>query len=157
MLGSEYYKSGSGPGLSDFFLWIRNTDINFRVRWRWVRAAAIFVQISHPRSYPHSGRLLSWVYVLPVLQIHDILVWIRIRIRGAMLLTNGSGSGSCYFYQWPSRRQQKSNLKKMPFYLKKMSLKSLYLIIICNLTHLQDENTKVKCMLRKLDKNHVGS
>jgi hypothetical protein len=34
-----------------------------------------------------------------VLRIPDILVWIRIRIwiRGSMPLTNGSGSGSCYF------------------------------------------------------------
>ncbi len=30
-----------------------------------------------------------------VLRIHDILGWIRIRIRGSMPLTNGSGSGSC--------------------------------------------------------------
>jgi hypothetical protein len=29
---------------------------------------------------------------LPVFRIHDILVWIRIRIRGSMPLTNGSGS-----------------------------------------------------------------
>ncbi len=36
---------------------------------------------------------------LPVLRIHDILVWIR--IRGSMPLTNGSGS--CYFCQWPSK------------------------------------------------------
>jgi hypothetical protein len=34
----------------------------------------------------------------PVLQIHDMLVWIRIRIRGSMHLTNGSGS--CYFHHW---------------------------------------------------------
>ncbi len=33
----------------------------------------------------------------PVLRIHDILVWIRIWIRGSMPLTNGSGSGSFYF------------------------------------------------------------
>jgi hypothetical protein len=35
-----------------------------------------------------------------VLPIHDILVWIRIRIRGSIHLTNGtgSGSGSCYFH-----------------------------------------------------------
>jgi hypothetical protein len=35
----------------------------------------------------------------PVLRIHDILVWIRIRIRGSMPLTNesGCGSGSSYF------------------------------------------------------------
>jgi hypothetical protein len=49
----------------------------------------------------------------PVLRIHDILVWIRIRIwiRGSMPLTNGSesGSGSCYFRHWPSRCQQKTN------------------------------------------------
>ncbi len=37
--------------------------------------------------------------------------WIRIRIRGSMPLTNGSGcgSGSCYFRHWPSRGQQKTN------------------------------------------------
>ncbi len=46
------------------------------------------------------------------LRIHDILVWIRIRIHihGSMPLTNGSGS--CYFRHWPSRCQQKNNLKK---------------------------------------------
>jgi hypothetical protein len=34
-----------------------------------------------------------------VLRIHDILVWIRIRIRGSMPLNNGSGfgPGSCFF------------------------------------------------------------
>ncbi len=50
-------------------------------------------------------------YFLAVLRIHDILVWIRIqfRIRGSMPLTNRSGSGSCYFRHWPSRRQQKTN------------------------------------------------
>ncbi len=55
---------------------------------------------------------------LPVLRIHDILVWIRIRIRirGSMPLTNesgcvfGSGSGSCYFHHSPSRRQQKKKI-----------------------------------------------
>ncbi len=34
-------------------------------------------------------------------------MWIRIRIRGSMPLTNGSGS--CYFRHWPSRDQQKTN------------------------------------------------
>ncbi len=38
----------------------------------------------------------------PVLRIHEILV--RIRLRGSITLTNGSGpgcrSGSCYFRQW---------------------------------------------------------
>jgi hypothetical protein len=33
-----------------------------------------------------------YVFYLPVLRIHDILVWIR--IRGSMPLNNGSGSGS---------------------------------------------------------------
>jgi hypothetical protein len=33
-----------------------------------------------------------------VLRIRDILVWIRIWIRGSMPLTNGSGCGSFYFH-----------------------------------------------------------
>ncbi len=51
----------------------------------------------------------------PVFRIHDILVWIQIRIRGSMPLTDGSGfgSGSCYFRHRPSRRQQKINNKKV--------------------------------------------
>ncbi len=44
-------------------------------------------------------------------RIHDILVWIRIRIGGSMPLTNGSGS--CYFCHWPSRGQTP---KKIIFY-----------------------------------------
>ncbi len=46
-----------------------------------------------------------------VLRIHDILVWIWIRIFGSMHLTNrsGSGFGPCYFRHQPSRRQQKIN------------------------------------------------
>ncbi len=46
--------------------------------------------------------------VSPVLRIHGILVWIR--IRGSMPLTNGSGS--FYFHHWPSSFQHKTNLKK---------------------------------------------
>jgi hypothetical protein len=34
------------------------------------------------------------MYCKAVLRIHAILGWIRIRIRGSMPLTNGSGSGS---------------------------------------------------------------
>jgi hypothetical protein len=47
-----------------------------------------------------------------MLRIHDILVWIS--IRGSMPLTIGSGWGSqsFYFRHWPSRCQQKTNLKK---------------------------------------------
>ncbi len=40
-----------------------------------------------------------------MLRFRDILV--RIRIRGSVPLVNGSGSGCCYFHQWPSRRQKK--------------------------------------------------
>ncbi len=59
----------------------------------------------------HESSLLS----IPkaVFRIHEILGWIRIRIRGSMPLTSGSGSGfgsgSCYFRTWPSRCQQKTN------------------------------------------------
>ncbi len=58
---------------------------------------------------------------IPVFRIHDILVWIRIRILGSMPLTNGSGfrSGSgCesfYFHHWPSSCQQKTNWFKKVF------------------------------------------
>jgi hypothetical protein len=57
---------------------------------------------------------LRWIQVLEsVFRIHGILVWIRIwiriRIRGSMPLTNGSGS--CYFRHRPSRYQHKTNLK----------------------------------------------
>ncbi len=73
-------------------------------------------------NLPSLVELLSY-FIVPhqkpffaVFRIHDILVWIRIliRIRGSMLLTNGSGfgSGSWYFRHWPSRRQQKTYLKK---------------------------------------------
>ncbi len=42
------------------------------------------------------GVIFCWEsYIWPVFRIHDILVWIRIRIRGSMPLTNGSGC--CYF------------------------------------------------------------
>ncbi len=44
-----------------------------------------------------------------VLRIHDLSVWIP--IRRSMPLTNESGS--CYFRHWPSRCQQKTNLKKV--------------------------------------------
>ncbi len=52
-------------------------------------------------------------------RIHDILVWIRIRIRGSMSLTYGSGFGSgfCYFRHWPSRCQQKTNFFNEKFCL----------------------------------------
>ncbi len=41
--------------------------------------------------------------------------WIRIRIRGSMSLTNGSGPGSCYFHHWPSRCQWKKLISFLSF------------------------------------------
>ncbi len=61
-----------------------------------------------------SSSSLRWTAVF---RIHDILVWIRIRIRGSRSLTNGSGSGSCYFRHWPSRCQQKTNFLTQFFLL----------------------------------------
>ncbi len=60
----------------------------------------------------YNTRCLYLLYK-PVFRIHDILVWIRIRIRGSMPLTNGSGS--FYFHHWPSRCQQKTNFFKKFF------------------------------------------
>jgi hypothetical protein len=43
----------------------------------------------------HSSEvMLFFCLLIPVSRIHDILGWIRIRIRGSMPLTNGSGFGS---------------------------------------------------------------
>jgi hypothetical protein len=48
------------------------------------------------KETPEPTKKLS---LIPVLRIHDILVWILIWIRGSMPLTNrsGCGSGSSYF------------------------------------------------------------
>ncbi len=51
----------------------------------------------------------------PVLRIHDILVWIR--IRGSMPLTNkfvdsDADPDTSFFHHWPSRCHQKTNKKK---------------------------------------------
>ncbi len=56
-------------------------------------------------------REMNFLVLILVLRIHDILVWIRIRIRGSMHLNNGSGSS--YFRHWPSIGQQKTNKKKV--------------------------------------------
>ncbi len=45
-----------------------------------------------------------------VLWIRDILVPIWIRGYMRLIISLGSGSGSCYFRPWPSRRQQKGDL-----------------------------------------------
>ncbi len=47
--------------------------------------------------------------VFSVFCIRDIFVRIRImQIRGSVTMTNGSGSGSCYFRPWPSRFRPKT-------------------------------------------------
>ena len=51
-----------------------------------------------------------WYQTIKILWFHYILVWIRILIRRSVPPTNRSGS--CYFHNWPSRRQQNTNLKK---------------------------------------------
>ncbi len=48
----------------------------------------------------------SHYFLQAVFRIHDILEWIRIRIRGSMPLINESGS--CFFRHWPSRCRQKT-------------------------------------------------
>ncbi len=57
----------------------------------------------------------NFCYLLfSVLGIHNIFVRIRIRIRGSMTLTNGSGS--YYFRYGPSRCQQKLIFSKFSAY-----------------------------------------
>jgi hypothetical protein len=46
---------------------------------------------------------------------------------------------------------------KIPFFQKKLSLKSLYLVVIYNLTYLLDGYAKLKFMLKILEKIHEGS
>jgi hypothetical protein len=53
-----------------------------------------------------------------------------------------------------NKHAQFKNIKS--FLSKKISLIGSLLVIICNLTHLQDGNTKVKFMLN-IRKVHVGS
>jgi hypothetical protein len=52
--------------------------------------------------------------------------------------------------------QQNKQFKNIHSFFSKNVTKSLFLVTICNLTHLQDGNTKVKFMLRILEKIHVG-
>ncbi len=69
------------------------------------------------------------VALQPVLRIHDILVWIRIRIRGSMPLTNGF----CYFCHWRSRYQQKTIFLK---------IFSAYCFLKVHLHHFKDKKSK---------------
>ncbi len=53
--------------------------------------------------------------------------------------------------------KKNAQFKKNSFFSWKISLKSLYFVIMCNLAHLQDGITKVKFVLRILYKIPVGS
>jgi hypothetical protein len=48
-------------------------------------------------------------------------------------------------------------LKNINFYLKNKKLDYILSYYLCDLTHLQDGKTKVKLILRILEKMHVGS
>ncbi len=73
-------------------------------RWAVVVEGRFSVNKSARDGPPPEMEFFSF---LAVLWIHDILVWIRIWIRGSMPLTNGSGSGfgsgSCYLRLWLSK------------------------------------------------------
>ncbi len=61
-----------------------------------------------------------------------------------------------WIWQFLNKNAQFKNINSF-FLSHKKSLKSLYLVILCNLTHLQDVNTKEKFLLRILEKIHVRS
>ena len=82
--------------------WLRNYFLHFPFTWYERRffheklnnsvfrtvASSLLVQV-------HTWKKEKFIkYFVAVFRIHDILGWIRIRIRGSMPLTNGSGSGS---------------------------------------------------------------
>jgi hypothetical protein len=94
---------------------------------------------------PQRGRGLRFQ---PVLRIHDILVWIR--IRGSKRLTNGFGfgSGSLYFHHW----QQKNKLnKKRFFYIShiKNSFSSVFLLSFAHMKPLCYQRSKTKRQMKQ--------
>jgi hypothetical protein len=68
-------------------------------------SASLNSTLTQRTSILRSSQAKRYAGYFPVLQIHDILVWIRIRIRGSMPLTNGSGSGSCFFFRHEPRQK----------------------------------------------------
>jgi hypothetical protein len=88
------------------------------------------------RSWPNSVQLK----IYPVFRVHDVLVWIR--IRGSMPMTNGSGSESCYFRHWPSRRQQKTI-----FYIK--------VCLLITFTFFKSQNSRDQGFTLKACKGHL--
>ncbi len=103
------------------------------------------------------------------------VLWIRIRTDPKLLAGSGSGKTN----PDPDISESEINLKqnyskkliKIKLFLNKMfnlknvnsffleinPLKSLYLVVIRNLTHLQDGNSKVKFVLKIVETIHVGS
>ncbi len=79
------------------------SEVNCRRRWG-AACSTLFSSDTGDRTYGITSR--SWANNIgrEVLRIHEIFVFIWIRVRGSLPLTNGSGSGSCYFRQWPSKR-----------------------------------------------------
>ncbi len=91
------------------------------LQWEWVRVERRRGGgVPRPGAHSRTHRLRQgrepFHISYPLLRIHDILVWIR--IRGSMPLTNGSGcgSGSFYFHHWPLRCHKKINLKSFSAY-----------------------------------------
>ncbi len=81
--------------------WIRIRDTFFPDPVSGSRIPDLGSRIPDLGSQTHISESLVKIfglYWVTVLRIHDILGWIRIRIRGSMPLTNGSGFGSGSFY-----------------------------------------------------------
>ncbi len=100
-----------------------NTNNTYLGYWRWILILILLIGcLSCVEFTGKPGQLVPSLHLEKVFRIHDILVWIRIRIRirGSMPLTSGSGcgSGSFCFHHWPSRCQQKDNLKKVFLYIR---------------------------------------
>ncbi len=72
-----------------------------------------FLQHKFGKDWTNFPSKLTPVFQVKLLSTQKISVrdpWhflVRIRIRGPVPQTNGSGPGSCSFRQWPSRHQQK--------------------------------------------------
>jgi hypothetical protein len=80
---------------------------------------------------------------LSVFRIHEILEWIRIRIRGSIHLTSGSGSGSCYF-----RHCLQDASKKLIFY----TIFSAYYFLKVHLHHF----SKIKSQKEPQNRRNQG-
>ncbi len=82
---------------------------------------------------------------------------------------SGSGAGSRRIWNefetkliWQTDKnmaisQKNAQFKKYNSFFPKIPLQSLHLVVVCNLTHLQDGDTKVMSYVSILEKVHVGS